>query len=80
MPLDKQTIDQIKAGIDAAATLGETFAPQFIPFIVLGQAVAKMAPALYNDIAAMFGDVPPTEEEKQALAEKIAALGNPESL
>lgn len=70
---------QIDAGIDTAALVAEGIAPQYIPLIVLGQAVAKALPDLYADVAKLIEQTEPTEADSAALALKIAALEHPET-
>lgn len=78
--MDKETVAQIKSAINTAAGVASTIAPEYAPFIILGQAVAAAAPDLINDVEAMLSKQEPTDEDTQNLAVKIAALKNPASL
>ncbi len=72
--------DEIAKAVDTAANIGEVIAPQYTGFIVLGQAVAKALPDLYNDVKALLGTAAPTTDAQAALAAKIHALANPETI
>lgn len=84
IPFDQAKFDAVKAeidmGVDTAATLAGTVAPQYIPFIVLGQAVAKALPGLYEDVVKLVNQTEPGDADNAALAAKIAALQHPEAL
>jgi hypothetical protein len=71
---------EIKSGIDIAAGVASTVAPQYAPFIVLGQAVAAAFPPLINDVIALIEQTEPDAAANAALALKIASLANPAAL
>ena len=82
--MDQAQIDSIKAevnaGVDTAANVAEVIAPQYAGFIVLGQAVAKALPSLYEDVMKLINKEAPTQDEKDSLAKAIASLAKPETL
>lgn len=71
---------EINATVDTLSGMAGTFAPEFLPYIILGKAVAKALPVLYEDTAKLIGGDEPTPDEEAALAKKIHDLGNPETL
>jgi hypothetical protein len=71
---------EIGSAVDTVANVGQAIAPQYAPLIVLGQAVAHLAPQLLNDVVAMFNKGTPTDADKADLAAKIAAFVNPASI
>lgn len=73
----KANLDQ---SIDTAAGISEIIAPQYLAFIVLGQVLAKAVPGLVMDVEELLSKDKPTDEEKTALAGKIASLAHPEDL
>jgi hypothetical protein len=82
--MNAQQVDSITQNISdalvTAGTVGEAIAPQYMPAFALGIAVAKALPELEKDIASLLAAKEPTAEDKQLLAQKIAALTNPENL
>lgn len=71
---------EIAAGVDTAANIAEVVAPQYAGFIVLGQAVAKAFPPLMEDVNNLINATEPNAAANAALAAKIGALTNPETL
>ncbi len=82
--MTQQQIDSIKAeltaGINTAATIATTVAPEYGPYIMLGKAVALAVPELYEDMVKLVQKAQPTDVETSDLAKKIAALASPETL
>jgi hypothetical protein len=76
----KITFEDIALIVNTAGDIATTFAPQFAAFIVLGKAVATLAPELYDDIVKLFSKQDYTAEEVLELSERIAALKNPASI
>lgn len=72
--------NEIEAAVDTVAGVASTIAPEYAPFIVLGQAVAHAIPSLYADVQALLQKKDPTDADTKALADKIAALQNPAAL
>lgn len=66
--------------IDTASGIAQIIAPQYVAFIVLGQVLAKAVPGLVMDVEELLSKDDPTDEEKAALAGKIASLAHPENL
>lgn len=83
MPIDPGTLEAVKTDLNGflnlAGTIGGTVAPEFIPFIALGKALAAAAPDLYADAQKLFSGTPPAQADIDALAEDIHALANPET-
>lgn len=71
---------EILSGINTAAGIASAVAPEYAPFIVLGQAVAAAMPDLINDVTALIQQTAPSAADVTALAAKIAALQNPAAL
>ena len=72
---------EIGSAVDTAANIGESFAPPPInAYIVLGQAMAHLAPELINDVVAMFSKGAPTDADRSDLAAKIAEWVNPSEI
>lgn len=71
---------KVNAAVDGAANIATVIAPEFLPYIVLGQAIAKALPSLYLDVANLLQGNEPAPEDVTALANKIIALANPEKL
>ncbi len=65
--------------IDTGSAIARAIAPQFTAYIVLGTAIAKAAPQLYDDVVKLLHMAEPTPEEKADLASKLHALANPET-
>lgn len=80
---DQAKFDAVKAeidsGIDIAATVAAGVAPEYLPFIVLGKAVAKALPDLYADVARLIDKTEPTDTDTASLATKISQLEHPET-
>lgn len=71
---------ELQAGVTTAATIASTVAPEYIPFIILGQAVAKAIPGLVDDVVELINQTEPSDAQNAALALKIVNLGNPAAL
>lgn len=82
--MDQAQIDAIKADINAVIGTGSsvaaTIAPEYLPLIVLGTAVARQVPTLFEDVVKLIGKTAPTDADTQALAVKISQLSHPELL
>ena len=82
--LTPEQIAAIQARINGAAAIAEqitgTAAPQYVPYIILGQIVADMIPQAIGDIQGLIGGAEPTLDDVQALWAKIQALNNPEAI
>jgi len=82
--MTQDQIDAIKAEITAVvntgSTIAATVAPEYLPFIVLGKAVALQVPPLFEDVVKLIQKEAPTEADAQALAVKIAQLSHPETI
>lgn len=80
---DQARFDAVKAeidsGIDVASTVAASVAPEFLPYIILGKAVAKALPDLYADVARLIDKTEPTDTDTQDLATKISQLEHPET-
>ena len=80
-PEQEQEIRQaVASAVDNAANIAEVTTPQFTPYIILGQAVAKAIPSLYFDVKKLVEGQEPTPTEVEALADKIVRLSNPETI
>ena len=76
---------EIEQGVNAASTVVGAVAPEFLPYIVIGRAVATVAaetvPTLVKDVEDLIQRrQEATPEEKEELARTIHGLMNPESL
>lgn len=71
---------EILSGVNTVAGIASAVAPEYAPFIVLGQAVAAAMPDLINDVTALINQTEPSAADVTALATKIAALQNPAAL
>ena len=71
---------EVGSAVDTAASVGEVIAPQYTAFIVLGQAVAHLAPGLIADVQAMLSKNASTDADRADLAAKIAAFVNPSAI
>ena len=80
MALTSDQIAAVETEINSAASIASVLAPQYAGFIVLGQAVAKAAPLLYQDVQNLLANKAPTPADVTALATAIASLANPETL
>lgn len=81
MPQDIESIKaEVSAAVDTAATIGRVIAPQYTAFIVLGQALAKALPGIYEDVLKLIAREKPTDDELADLAGKLHALANPETI
>lgn len=82
MPDDQLALieSEIANAVNLAGSIATIIAPQQLPFIVLGQAVAKAIPSLYDDVRALISNQAPTAEKISELATKIQALKNPEQI
>lgn len=79
--MDIETIKaEVTSAVDAAASIGQVITPQYAGFIVLGQAVAKALPDLYEDVRKLISREAPTDDEVRALSQRIHELANPESI
>lgn len=70
----------ITTAVTTAGTLVDSIDPALLPFVVLGQAIAAQVPSLVEDVQNLLAGSAPTDAAVTALAQKIAALGNPASL
>lgn len=84
MSLNQAQIDavqaEIQAAVSTAANIAAVIAPEYLPFIVLGQAVAKAFPPLVDDVVQLINNTAPSDADNAALAQKIAALANPQAI
>lgn len=71
---------EVNAAVDSAASIASVIAPEFLPYIVLGQAIAKAVPSLYVDVQKLLSGQAPAPEDVKALSAKIALLAEPETL
>jgi hypothetical protein len=72
---------EIGSAVDTVANIGSSLAPPPISaYIVLGQAVAHLAPELINDVVAMFSKGTPTDADRADMAAKIAEWVNPSAI
>lgn len=71
---------QIGTAVTTAGQIAEVIAPQYTVFIVLGMAVAKAVPGLVTDVENLINGTAPDAAANAALAAKIAALANPDTL
>lgn len=71
---------EIGSAVDTAANVAQVVAPQYTAFIVLGQAVAHLAPGLLNDVIAMLGKNAVTDADRADLAKKISEFANPSEI
>jgi hypothetical protein len=82
--MDKDKLAAVQAEldtiVDGAGTLADALVPEFHVYVALGKAVAKAVPSLYDDVEKLLQKAAPTDEDKAALAAKIVALQNPETL
>ncbi len=82
--MTQEQIDSVKAEISAfvevGSTVAATVAPEFLPYIILGKAVAKVIPPLFEDVVKLIQKNQPTEADALALAQNIARLSHPELL
>jgi hypothetical protein len=86
--MDAETLAAVRIEVESIANTVGTFVtgldPALIPVVILGKAVAKMAPDIINDIenlvASIKGGTAPTGAENESLAIKIASLKNPAAL
>lgn len=70
--LNKQIIDNLKLGADLASIL----APQIVPWVVVGKALADVVPGLSGTVQRWVEGNPPTDDEKAELKAKLAILGD----
>ena len=75
----KITAAEITQAIETGSAIARTLAPEFAPYILLGTAIAKAAPQLYDDVVKLLQKAEPTAEDKADLARKLHALANPET-
>lgn len=73
----KQIVQNVETELEGAADFAGALAPQLIPFVLIGKAVAKVMPDLLASVDAWILGNPPTQKEKDDLAAKIAALSDP---
>lgn len=82
--MEQSQIDAIKAEINAVvntgSTIAATVAPEYLPFILLGKAVALQVPNLFEDVVKLVQKTEPTDADAQELAQSIAQLQHPELL
>lgn len=82
--MDQTQIDAIKAEITAVVGTGSTIAasvaPEYLPLILLGKAVALQVPGLFEDVVNLVQSKAPTDADTQALAVSISQLSHPELL
>lgn len=71
--LAKDILDNLELGADLAGL----FAPEIIPFVVIGKAVDKLIPGLSGMVQRWVEGNPPTEDEKEDLKAKLAVLADP---
>jgi 1-aminocyclopropane-1-carboxylate deaminase/D-cysteine desulfhydrase-like pyridoxal-dependent ACC family enzyme len=73
-------IGTIVGMVDAGTTLAGALLPQYRAYILLGAAVARQVPELYEDVVKLVQKQEPTAEEKVELWRKLRALANPEGV
>lgn len=73
----EQLTKEIIANLEFGADLAGIFAPEIIPFVVMGKAMDKIIPGLAGMVERWVEGNPPTEEEKAKLKEMLATLGDP---
>ena len=71
---------EVSASVDFAGALVGVIAPELIPLVVLGKALAKQFPEVYRDVEDLIRGEEPDEAAEAELAEKISRLGRPEKL
>jgi hypothetical protein len=67
----------IVAELEAGADLASIIAPGLIPFIVIGKAMDKMIPDLGSQVQKWIEGNPPTQQERDEFAAKLAVLDDP---
>ena len=72
-------LEAIAGAVESAVSVAQVFLPEYAAFFVLGRAVAKAAPGVYEDVVRLLEKAEPTEEEKEDLARKLKALASPET-
>lgn len=78
---DHQVIEaEVNSAVNTAGAIASVIMPQYAAFIVLGQAIAKAMPELYDDVIRLLNKQEPTDEDTAELAKKIAALSAPETI
>lgn len=70
-------LDNIVTEIGSVADIGGGIAPQFLPAIVIGKAVAKQIPGLAEAVDNWIQGNPPTQAELDEKAAKLAVLDDP---
>jgi hypothetical protein len=78
--MNDQLKAEIKAAVAAAGTIATFIAPQYTAFIVLGQALAKAAPEVFDGVVKLLQKAEPTEAEIADLHRLIDQLKNPETI
>lgn len=82
--MDAISLEQLKANVngvvDLVNSVGSAIAPEYKVAFALGSIVAKAFPDLLNDVENLLSKTNPTQDDNDALARKIHALANPESL
>lgn len=73
----KTTVENIVTDIEAVGTIAAGVDPALVPFIAIGRAVANQLPGLAAAVTNWFQGNPPTADEKAALIQQLAILGNP---
>lgn len=79
--LDLDSIkESVNAAVDSASSIATVIAPGFLPYIVMGTAIAKAFPELYEQVRNLLEAKDPTDEDKAKLARTIQQLANPDTL
>ena len=77
-PADLQTLlTNVEAELEGVAGFAGVLDPALLPFIAIGKAVAKQIPGLVAGVDNWIQGNPPTQAEKDDLAQKISILTDP---
>ena len=74
----KTLLQNIVAAANQGADLVGVIDPGLLPFIAIGKAIDKQIPGLVAPIASWIAGNPPTQEELDDFAQKLAVLSNPD--
>ena len=66
--------------VEEGVAIASVLVPQYRVYLVLGAAIARQVPGLYEDVLRLLEKGEPTAEEKAELSRKLQLLGNPERI
>lgn len=73
----EQLTNEVVLSLEFGADLASVFAPEIVPFVVLGKALDKTVPGLAGIVTRWVEGNPPTDEEKAVFKSKLATLSDP---